>query len=90
MVAHRPLHHRPGAEAVSHSWYPFQCCSDRDCYPLEEEDGKTATQTADGWRLWDGRIVARGITKLSPDGQFHICESPAKAIFCFVAPPGTS
>ena len=73
---------------LAHSWYPVSCCSDKDCRPLVEEEGETVTESGDGWRLWDGRTVARGIAKLSPDRQFHLCETPTKTILCFFAPPG--
>jgi hypothetical protein len=74
--------------ALAHSWYPVSCCSEQDCRPLVEEKGETVTESTDGWRLWDGRIIARGIAKLSPDRQFHLCETRTKTILCFFAPPG--
>jgi hypothetical protein len=76
--------------APAHEWYPISCCSDKDCHALKEESGETVTESADGWRLWDGRVIARGIAKLSPDRQFHLCETPTKTIICFFAPPGGS
>jgi hypothetical protein len=57
---------------------------------LVEESGETVIESAEGWKLWDGRMIARGIAKLSPDRRFHVCESPAKRIICFFAPPGGS
>jgi hypothetical protein len=74
--------------ACAHSWYPATCCSNRDCRPLVEEMGETVTESENGWILWDGRIIARGIARLSPDRQFHLCETPTKRILCFFAPPG--
>ena len=76
--------------ALAHDWYPVPCCSDKDCRPLVEESGETVMESAEGWTLWDGRTIARGIAKLSPDRRFHVCESPAKRILCFFAPPGGS
>jgi hypothetical protein len=76
--------------ALAHSWYPTSCCSDRDCRALIEEDGETVTEFAQGWKLWDGRTIARRTVKLSPDRQFHLCETPAHYILCFFAPPGGS
>jgi hypothetical protein len=75
---------------LAHDWYPVSCCSDKDCRPLIEESGETVRESAEGWTLWDGRTIARGIAKLSPDRRFHVCESPAKRILCFFAPPGGS
>jgi hypothetical protein len=74
--------------ALAHSWYPASCCSEQDCRPLVEDKGETVTEAEDGWRLWDGRVIARGIAKLSPDRQFHLCETRTKTILCFFAPPG--
>jgi hypothetical protein len=76
--------------ALAHDWYPVSCCSDKDCHALVEDSGEIVTETVDGWKLWDGRTIARGMTKLSPDRRFHLCETPAKKILCFFAPPGGS
>ncbi len=27
--------------ALAHSWYPYECCSDRDCYPVALEQVKS-------------------------------------------------
>jgi hypothetical protein len=83
-----PLLVLASSSALAHSWYPVSCCSEQDCRPLDEEKGETATESKDGWRLWDGRIIARGIAKLSPDRQFHLCETRTKTILCFFAPLG--
>lgn len=74
----------------SHDWYPLNCCSEHDCRPLVEANGETVLESTDGWRLWDGRIVARGTAKQSPDRQFHLCETLSHHILCFFAPPGGS
>ena len=80
-----------GAPALAHGWYPPWCCSDRDCRELVEARGETVTETAEGWRLWDGRLIRRPYAKPSPDGRFHLCEEPTtRAIICFFAPPGAS
>jgi hypothetical protein len=75
---------------LAHDWYPIACCSDRDCHALSEANGQTVEESAKGWKLWDGRIIAREAAKLSPDRQFHLCETPSKSIICFFAPPGGS
>ncbi|MBF9235168.1 hypothetical protein [Microvirga alba] len=76
--------------AMAHSWYPAECCSDRDCRELAEDKGETVDETPDGWQLWDGRVIERGIAKLSPDKKFHLCETESKTILCFFVPPGAS
>jgi hypothetical protein len=77
--------------ALAHSWYPPWCCDDHDCRELLEAKGEIVTETAQGWRLWDGRVVGWEYAKPSPDMKFHMCEEPiTKAIVCFFAPPGAS
>lgn len=78
------------SSVIAHSWYPASCCSDKDCHALIEENGETVTVTANGWQLWDGRVIARSNVKLSPDRRYHLCETSTKAIICFFAPPGGS
>jgi hypothetical protein len=79
------------APVLAHSWYPPWCCDDHDCRELIEARGETVTETSEGWRLWDGRLVGREHAKMSPDAKFHICEEPStKAIVCFFAPQGSS
>ncbi len=78
------------ASAKAHDWYPLSCCSEKDCRALVEADGETVLETADGWRLWDGRLVKRGRVQPSPDGSFHLCETRSRSILCFFVPPGSS
>jgi hypothetical protein len=69
----------------AHDWYPFECCSDRDCAPLdtaevdEKPEGFTIKST--------GEFIDRSKARFAPDGQFHICRYPAsKLIICFFQP----
>ena len=79
---------RPG---FAHDWYPAWCCDEHDCRELIEAQGETVTETAEGWRLWDGRLIDREHSKMSPDAKFHLCEEPTtRAIICFFAPQGAS
>ena len=77
--------------AFGHSWYPWECCSDNDCAPLPRE---TVSEVQGGWKLPDGRFVAYKQAKMSPDGDFHLCESKwqdeprDRTILCFYAPVG--
>jgi hypothetical protein len=80
-----------GSQALAHSWYPAWCCSDHDCRELLAAKGETVTETEDGYRLWDGRLVGRDNAKPSPDRHFHMCEEPTtRAVICFFAPQGQS
>jgi hypothetical protein len=77
------------SQARAHRWYPAWCCSDHDCRKLLKGEG--VTETAEGFRLWDGRFIGREHAKPSPDIKFHICEEPiTRAIICFFAPQGQS
>jgi hypothetical protein len=82
--------------AFAHSWYPFECCSERDCFPVATSDVKVIKG---GWQLHDGTIIEHIEARPSPDGRFHVCRrddgkgalirmhrKPA----CFWAPIGAS
>lgn len=85
----------PGA-ALAHSWYPYECCSERDCFPVAVEDVKTIPG---GWSLEDGTFIGYREARVSPDGKYHVCRHndgkgklinlPGKPA-CFWAPMGAS
>lgn len=71
--------------AMAHEWYPPSCCSERDCVPLSEAEVK---ETPDGWRVRGRDLVRYGKeTGPSPDGKYHGCFLPTRALNCFFAPP---
>ncbi len=73
--------------ALSHSWYPQECCSDRDCAEMAEAD---TPKPLDGgsWLLKTGEIVPRSKVKWSPDGHYHLCRGVSGGmIFCLFVPP---
>lgn len=83
-------------KALSHSWYPWECCSEKDCAPIPAKDVKVIKG---GWQLADGTIIEHGEARSSPDGQFHACRRNDgtgnlirmhKAPACFWAPMGAS
>lgn len=61
--------------ASGHSWYPYSCCSELDCFPvsvardeIERRDG--------GWYLKKERItIPFDAARASPDRHFHICRN---------------
>jgi hypothetical protein len=82
-------------KAVAHSapsgwFYPYECCSDRDCQPVhgnavrERREGYLVQKTGEIIGYRDPRL------KVSPDGDFHLCLPPgsirARAICLFVPP----
>jgi hypothetical protein len=85
------------APARAHSFYPYECCSEVDCFPVpvprtEIERGP------EGWRLKkEGITIPFEAARPSPDGLFHLCRDElgkGKLIIphgrppCFWAPEG--
>jgi hypothetical protein len=56
--------------ALAHSWYPLECCSERDCYPVPVAKVKAVSG---GWLVEGSTFVRHQDARPSPDGQFHIC-----------------
>lgn len=86
----------PIARALSHSFYPWECCSNLDCHPV---DAGKVKEGGGGWTLEDGTFIKYGEARSSPDNRFHVCrrdegkgalirlhQKPA----CFWAPMGAS
>ena len=67
----------PGGKSVwAHSWYPYDCCSDRDCWPMGVDSDAREPDPAvvpGGYRTHDGIFVAERDTRPSKDGRFHVC-----------------
>lgn len=67
---------------LAHSWYPWECCSDQDCWPMgEDADAKEPDPKAvpGGWLTHDGVFVAERDTRPSRDGRFHVCRYGGRA-----------
>lgn len=75
------------APARAHSFYPYECCSDQDCWPMGKgEREPDPVLTPQGWRLHDGEIVAFAETRPSPDGRFHVCRRGGAAEGAVIRP----
>jgi hypothetical protein len=77
------------APAGAHSWYPYDCCSDRDCWPMGVDSDAREPDPAivpGGYRLRDGTFVAEAETRPSRDGRFHICRESGRANGGVIAP----
>lgn len=62
--------------ALAHSWYPYDCCSDRDCWPMGQDDDAREPDpqiVPGGYRTHDGLFVPQAQTRPSRDGRFHVC-----------------
>jgi hypothetical protein len=69
----------------SHSWYPWECCSDRDCNQINDSDVK---ETQEGFTyLPSGEFIERQSVKFSQDEHFHLCRNQStQRIVCFFIP----
>lgn len=82
------------APAFAHSWYPYECCSGQDCAPIDLQ--QTPKEEGGGFTLQDGshRHIAYKDVRMSPDGQWHLCESKwqtnlaDRKIYCVYGPVG--
>jgi hypothetical protein len=73
--------------ARAHSFYPYECCSDQDCWPMGKgEREPDPVLTPQGWRLHDGEIVAFAEARPSPDGRFHVCRRGGAAEGAVIRP----
>lgn len=78
-------------ETHAHSWYPYDCCSDRDCWPMgPDSDAREPDPTIvpGGYRTHDGIFVAQGETRPSRDGRFHVCRSQGELDGGVISPAG--
>jgi hypothetical protein len=80
----------PGADpARAHTWYPYDCCSDRDCWPMGlDADAKEPDPTIvpGGYRTHDGHFIAESATRSSKDGRYHVCRSGGTLTGTVIAP----
>lgn len=71
--------------AFSHSWYDPECCSDRDCHPV---DSRELAEAADGTWIYlpTGARFERSKIRPSRDARFHICvlESTGASLCLYV------
>jgi hypothetical protein len=77
--------------ALSHSFYPWECCHDQDCWPMGAgADAKEPEPvvTPAGWRLHDGAVVAFAATRPSPDGRFYVCRQQGASTGAVIRPEG--
>lgn len=81
---------------LAHHFYHYECCSDRDCFPVPFEE---VQQTPKGYRIKrTGQMLFYGDTRIKPtppeDAQqrYHVCTTSGKLdgsmILCLYAPQG--
>lgn len=71
--------------AGAHDFYPWDCCSDRDCAPHPADD---IEETVEGFTIKStGEFVERAKVRVAPDGQFHSCRNPnTNVLICLFQP----
>jgi hypothetical protein len=90
-------------KAMAHSWYPYECCHDMDCAPVDEVAYTAgATYTDNGIKKADGplmivttkvgtAIVPRDLPRRqSQDGRMHACirnSAQGSYVMCIFLPP---
>jgi hypothetical protein len=53
-----------------HSWYPNECCADKDCHPVPCDEISEDENGAMHWKylIFDGSQI-----RTSPDHECHVC-----------------
>jgi hypothetical protein len=73
------------SKARSHDWYPWDCCHDLDCAPVDQAEylGSAAKLTT---KL--GTVIVPGSfpRRPSPDGRQHVCIKPDGTPRCYFVP----
>jgi len=86
-AARAHVHHSPDGSSVS--WYPGDCCHDRDCHPVSRirtlSDGFLMT-TEEGTTLF---VNATRWRRPSQDSRWHVCFGAGQepVVHCVFAPP---
>jgi hypothetical protein len=54
-----------------HDWYPWDCCSGRDCFAVEPDD---LVEVEGGWEYLPRKMFfSKDKVKPSQDANFHVC-----------------
>lgn len=68
---------------LAHSWYPSECCSDRDCHPVASG---VVHQMRDGYEA-EGIFYPNALVRPSKDERYHACFIPnTRRALCFFVP----
>jgi len=53
-----------------HSWYPNECCADKDCHPVPCDE---ISEGDNGAMHWKNLIFEGSQIRTSPDSECHVC-----------------
>src|SRR5512139_3180235 len=68
--------------AGAHSWYPMECCHDKDCQQIPSKEVKVLPQ---GGYQWHEFVIPQRKVRFAPDNNYHICIFNGH-VLCFFAP----
>jgi hypothetical protein len=76
------------AVTLAHSWYPPECCKEKDCHPLPCSE----LSVMDNLIRWRGKVIGnRRFIRTSQDELCHIClTGPRQIPLCVFMPEGVS
>jgi hypothetical protein len=76
--------------ATAHEWYPFECCHEMDCAPVEHVS-HVQDQLFVTTRLGSVMVPASFPRRESKDNRMHVCMRPgvggAMRLICIFLPP---
>ncbi len=78
-----------GEHAYAHSWYPYDCCGDHDCWPMGHDSDAREPEpriVPGGYLTHDGVFIPEEATRASLDGRFHICRRGGMLTGSVIAP----
>ena len=63
----------------AHSWYPQECCGEKDCHPIPCEE---LVQRPDGNYQWEQFTFKREQVRASLDKDCHVCVFRNETPYC--------
>lgn len=67
---------------LAHSWYPPECCSDRDCHAVPHSE----VRLVPGGYSYRGEFIPEAKARIGKDADYHVCFYPEGKLICFFKP----
>lgn len=74
------------SSVLAHSWYPTECCSDKDCKPIPCE---SIGEDAKGNLTYNGFTFTKDKEHPSKDSSCHVCIFNGNAPICIFTIQGS-
>lgn len=71
----------------AHSWYPMECCQNRDCHPVPCAEITKGLRS--DCRIWHRYTFTANMIRESLDSNCHVCVNGISS-FCMFIPKVTS